>query len=570
MDYWIGKILHFVFIANVCSQQFFNTMPPPVNTNFTCRGRDTGFYADVETNCRVYHTCDENGNKFTYYCPAETAFRQEALVCDHAHLVDCANGRRLSPIDKQVEKKGGETSQGFRDTARRSETSFSRDSTVDENNRNVEQRIGSLQPGRSNSAYTRSFRITQNPQAQVATPQTSKKQKPTFVLSSSVFLRDEINARNNAPVFQNNRLPTIDNQRNFNFTMHSLDGATDRKEERGGDSPRIAATPTTTLLPPFDPEFQVKQFFSNPMIFRPSNFDREVQLSNNFSYKFSTSTTKKPPAAAASSHSNNRFNGPSGRPQNDEKFTVNHGNERHSSKSLINGAELEKKMSSSKAASEFSPVDKSVRGKKSETETTNNFHARSMNNEKTLDPETRAKSREAGSEFSAPAQKEQTFSKDWDRFNNKNGKDSKPSIHERPPFFHDNFPYSETLRSMQAMAEQSSNDRNNNFPSSTTSAPLTTAGTEFPVLPFAGTLSPSGPNELDEDPYYPKRSTTTEVYYKLKSLRGDEKKSIRFSTKRPWPGSLNFDIPEVLPDLNTLDDLVDRRKFFFIPRVKTT
>ncbi|XP_053997533.1 uncharacterized protein LOC128886565 [Hylaeus anthracinus] len=61
----------------------------PVKTSFSCVDRTPGFYADVDAKCKAYHTCDEYGNKFTYRCPEETAFRQDALICDHAHLVKC-------------------------------------------------------------------------------------------------------------------------------------------------------------------------------------------------------------------------------------------------------------------------------------------------------------------------------------------------------------------------------------------------------------------------------------------------------------------------------------------------
>lgn len=520
-------------------------MPPPVNTNFTCKGRDTGFYADVETNCRVYHTCDENGNKFTYYCPAETAFRQEALVCDHAHLVDCAIGRRISTVNKNVEIEGEETSQNFKGTGRYSSSSSPKDSPSEGSPKKAEHRGDAFQPGSSNSAYTRSFRITQESQARFPAPEISTKPKPTFVLSSSVFLRDRMNAQNNAPLLQDNRVPTLDSGKSFNASEYSPGNPANRKQDSSRDrSAKIfsATTPTTTLLPPFDPEFQVKQYFRNPMIFRSSNFAEETK-------------------APVSFRESNPFGGTSGQSTNNEKFKLNYGN--GNTRSSTNRAEPDTRMNS-KAASAFSFEDKTTRDKK--TETGNNFH--SMSNGKASEPEMREKSHINSSDFTEHLQKDQSFSKNRER-SNKNSKELKISINEQPPFFDDNFRYSETLRSMQAMAENSSKDRTRNSPSSTPS-PTTTAGTEFPVHPFPGTFSPLGPNELDDDPYYPKRSTTTEVYYKLRDLRGEEKKSIRFSTKRPWPGSLNFEIPEVLPDLNTLDDLVDRRKFLFIPRVKNT
>lgn len=78
----------------------------------------TGYYADLPSNCRIYHNCDDQGNKFSYHCPEMTAFRQEALICDHAHLVDCQAGARvLKPPDtvEQIPLERRTTVSPFRD-----------------------------------------------------------------------------------------------------------------------------------------------------------------------------------------------------------------------------------------------------------------------------------------------------------------------------------------------------------------------------------------------------------------------------------------------------------------------
>lgn len=84
----MNKRLRAIRFTHDCSPTQ-NTTPPTVRTSFSCFNRPIGFYADVEANCKVYHTCDDHGNKFSYRCPEETAFRQDASICDHAHLVDC-------------------------------------------------------------------------------------------------------------------------------------------------------------------------------------------------------------------------------------------------------------------------------------------------------------------------------------------------------------------------------------------------------------------------------------------------------------------------------------------------
>lgn len=61
-----------------------------VKTNFSCEGRPSGYYADVDTGCELYHMCDELGRKFSYACPNTTLFQQRMLVCDHWFMVNCS------------------------------------------------------------------------------------------------------------------------------------------------------------------------------------------------------------------------------------------------------------------------------------------------------------------------------------------------------------------------------------------------------------------------------------------------------------------------------------------------
>ncbi|CAG9808459.1 unnamed protein product [Chironomus riparius] len=58
-------------------------------TSFTCSGRPPGYYADVETDCQVYHLC-EQGRQYSYTCPNATLFQQRMLVCDHWYMVNCS------------------------------------------------------------------------------------------------------------------------------------------------------------------------------------------------------------------------------------------------------------------------------------------------------------------------------------------------------------------------------------------------------------------------------------------------------------------------------------------------
>ncbi|KOC60270.1 hypothetical protein WH47_08599 [Habropoda laboriosa] len=94
-----------------------------MKTNFSCFNRAAGFYADVNAHCKIYHTCDEYGNKFTYHCPEETAFRQDALICDHAHLVHC-EGHISSNAKECIEKNRTNNSCCSENIAAKSESLF--------------------------------------------------------------------------------------------------------------------------------------------------------------------------------------------------------------------------------------------------------------------------------------------------------------------------------------------------------------------------------------------------------------------------------------------------------------
>lgn len=58
-------------------------------TTFSCTGRPSGYYADIETGCQIYHMCDGQGRQFTNICPNATLFQQRMLICDHWYMVNC-------------------------------------------------------------------------------------------------------------------------------------------------------------------------------------------------------------------------------------------------------------------------------------------------------------------------------------------------------------------------------------------------------------------------------------------------------------------------------------------------
>ncbi|KAL1509646.1 hypothetical protein ABEB36_004352 [Hypothenemus hampei] len=63
-------------------------------TAFSCKGIDSGYYADLETDCQVFHICDE-GRKISFLCPNGTIFQQAELICEWWNKVNCSNSPNL-------------------------------------------------------------------------------------------------------------------------------------------------------------------------------------------------------------------------------------------------------------------------------------------------------------------------------------------------------------------------------------------------------------------------------------------------------------------------------------------
>ncbi|CAG2117078.1 unnamed protein product [Medioppia subpectinata] len=60
------------------------------NTAFRCEyQRYFGYYADVGSNCRVFHVCTPDGRKASFICPNRLLFNQKLSVCDWSYNVEC-------------------------------------------------------------------------------------------------------------------------------------------------------------------------------------------------------------------------------------------------------------------------------------------------------------------------------------------------------------------------------------------------------------------------------------------------------------------------------------------------
>ena len=64
----------------------------PLKREFSCEGRDYGYYADVANNCQVFHICwakmneiEEvvGMNQWSFICGNQTVFDQITLTCNH-------------------------------------------------------------------------------------------------------------------------------------------------------------------------------------------------------------------------------------------------------------------------------------------------------------------------------------------------------------------------------------------------------------------------------------------------------------------------------------------------------
>jgi len=79
---------------------------PPGNS-FDCSDKPFGYYADIESDCELFHICnpvlDNDGivlevAKYSFFCPNQTFFDQSTLTCNHKIAADafpCAESESL-------------------------------------------------------------------------------------------------------------------------------------------------------------------------------------------------------------------------------------------------------------------------------------------------------------------------------------------------------------------------------------------------------------------------------------------------------------------------------------------
>lgn len=69
----------------------YPTFSSPPKTSFDCMSQSCpgGYYADLETQCQVFHICQNDGRFDSFLCPNGTIFSQQHFVCVWWWQVDC-------------------------------------------------------------------------------------------------------------------------------------------------------------------------------------------------------------------------------------------------------------------------------------------------------------------------------------------------------------------------------------------------------------------------------------------------------------------------------------------------
>ena len=67
----------------------------PADLNFSCDGREYGYYADPATNCQVFHICLGDGDiKWSFLCPNQTIFNQVIISTKNSLHTEFQNPKK--------------------------------------------------------------------------------------------------------------------------------------------------------------------------------------------------------------------------------------------------------------------------------------------------------------------------------------------------------------------------------------------------------------------------------------------------------------------------------------------
>ena len=113
------SVLSLAFLFQVKSDGFIKGIPGEASvdypalasvpdTSFTCANRVMGgYYADVETDCQVFHVCGGSNSifgsiKYSFVCPNGTVFHQQYFTCDWWYNVDCSMALDFYDLNKKI------------------------------------------------------------------------------------------------------------------------------------------------------------------------------------------------------------------------------------------------------------------------------------------------------------------------------------------------------------------------------------------------------------------------------------------------------------------------------------
>ncbi|KAL7289605.1 hypothetical protein TKK_0016461 [Trichogramma kaykai] len=474
------------FVAVALAQEPHNDQLPPLSTDFTCSGRPIGLYADLATNCRAYHTCDEHGNHFAHYCPEATSFRQDAKVCDHAYLVDCK-----ATFDAALLKSSDQLDNRFDATSSHFEKPRSKS-------------VNNVRQYNTNSFLT---------------PNSAERLNNRF--------------RNDAFAGSSDRFGQLndDSQRSYAAEKHS-NFPTTRTDQFSAQNKPLQNSIFSTNSP----------FTSGPV----SNNQRDEEILNE-----EDSYLIPPPIPNNSNNFQNNFNLKSSSNFNNVDFQPTH------------------KVHQFEKSNEANLVSNNSENNHFTFQTSETNHAHFQTN----------RNYQNYNNFGSDIKRTFEMSKDH-RSNDKffdsslesNESIKKPSNLLEPPAYNPNDlqrgrnnvnfrsninPYLETLKSIQ---------KNELTTIRATEKPIKTTTHEAKIFPAAH--QPLLSSDPENDPYYPRPITTTEAYYTPKYEATG--KIVFTTTRKPQEMKIKFDVPAALPDESSLSDLLDRRKYFFIPQLKST
>ncbi|UYV60981.1 hypothetical protein LAZ67_1002978, partial [Cordylochernes scorpioides] len=86
-------------------QQDYPILSSVPRTDFSCRDKVPGFYADMEHRCQLYYLCGPQGTYQSFLCPNGTVFNQQSFVCEWWYNVDCGQAGKFYELNHNLYKQ---------------------------------------------------------------------------------------------------------------------------------------------------------------------------------------------------------------------------------------------------------------------------------------------------------------------------------------------------------------------------------------------------------------------------------------------------------------------------------